>query len=119
MFSGALADARYFVATHRETAEVPNPGATLAAAHAGSFTSALARSLQRAGYAALELRTEARVIHEPEGTGSRVSCSALTLRAKVPSLPRNTFEALAWEAINNCAISKVLRAQTKLDATLL
>ncbi len=53
------------------------------------------------------------------GTGFRISCSALKLRAKVPNLTRATFETMAWHAVNNCPVSKVLRTQIRLDAKLL
>jgi osmotically inducible protein OsmC len=54
-----------------------------------------------------------------EGAGFRISPSALKLRAKVPNLTRGTFETMAWHAVNNCSISKVLRTQIRLDAKLL
>ena len=109
----------FIATTHLGSAQDRSPREMLAAADAGSVTAALARSLQRAGRAGVELRTRAVGTHEREGAGSRISCSALTLRAKVPSLPRATYEALAWEAANSCANSKVLRAPIKLAATLL
>ena len=70
------------------------------------------------GYAPTELSTEAVVTQETEGAGFRISHSALNLRAKVPNLPRRTFETMAWHAVNNCAISKALRTQVRLDARL-
>ena len=91
----------------------------LAAAHAGCFTAALTFSLQAAGYTRTELSTEAVITQEPEGPGFRISCSALTLRSKVPNLTRATFDTMAWHAVNNCPISKVLRTQIRLDAKLL
>jgi osmotically inducible protein OsmC len=90
--SGALEEAPYSLTTRFESGKGRNPRGLLAAAHAGCFTAALAFSLQVAGYTPTELSTEAVITHEPEGPGYRISCSALTLRAKVPSLTKATFE---------------------------
>ena len=117
--SGMLTEAPYSLATRFAPGKGRSPEELLAAAHAGCFTTALAFSLQVAGYAPAELSTEASVTCEPDGPGYRISCSALTLRAKVPNLTRDTFETMAWHAVNNCPISKVLRAQIRLDAKLL
>jgi hypothetical protein len=42
---------------------------------------------------------------EPEGPGFRISRSALTLRAKVPSLDEAKFTELATTAEKNCPVS--------------
>jgi lipoyl-dependent peroxiredoxin len=107
------------ISTRLDTGKERSPAELLAAAHAGCFTAALASSLQVAGYSPTQLSAEAAVTQEPDGTGFRISCSALRLRAKVPNLTAATFETLAWHALNNCPISKVLRTQIKLDARLL
>jgi len=117
--SGALTEAPYSLATRFGPGKGRSPEELLAAAHAGCFTRTLAFSLQVAGYAPTELSTEATVTQEADGPGNCISCSALTLRAKVPNLTRETFETMAWHAVNNCPISKVLRAQIRLDARLL
>ena len=116
---GVLTEALYSLTTRFESAKGGSPEELLAAAHAGRFTLDLALSLQVAGYAPKELSTEAIVTQEPDGPGYRISCSALTLRAEVPNLTRETFEAMAWQAVNNCPISKVLRTQITLNSRLL
>jgi hypothetical protein len=63
--------------------------------------------------------TQAAFTQEPEGPGFRISCSALTQRATAPNLTRAAFETLTWDAVNNCPISRLLRTQIWLDATLL
>ena len=113
-----LAEALYSLTMRFESGKGRSPEELLAAAHAGRFTLDLAHSLQVAGYAPKELSTEAIVTQEPDGPGYRISCSALTLRAEVPNLTRETFEAMA-HAVNNCPISKVLRAQIRLNSRLL
>ena len=117
--SGTLKNTQYSFSTRFENGVGTNPEELLAAAHAGCFTRVLAFSLRAAGYAPTELSTEATVTRESDGTGYRISGSALTLRAKVPNLTRETFETMAWHAVNNCPISKGLRTQIRLDARLL
>jgi osmotically inducible protein OsmC len=95
-----------------------NPEELIAAAHAGCFTMALAFGLQMAGFNPTEISTEAAVSLEPEGTGFKISRSALTLRAKVPNLDEAKFAELAKDAEKNCPVSKVLNAEITLDAKL-
>jgi len=75
--------------------------------------------LQSAGFTPAELSTEAAVTLEPEGSGFRISRSALTLRAKVPNLDETKFANLVRDAEKNCPVSKVLNAEIKLDAKLI
>ena len=64
------------------------------------------------------MSAEATVTREADGPGYRISCSALTLRARVPNLTRETLETMALHAVRNCPISKVLRTEIRLDAKL-
>ena len=116
--SGVLAQTPYSFRTRFENEKGTNPEELIAAAHAGCFTMALAFGLQAAGFTPSELATEAAVTLEPEGQGFKISCSALTLRGKVPNLDEATFARLAGEAEKNCPVSKVLNATITLDAKL-
>ena len=116
--SGVLANTPYSFRTRFESEKGTNPEELLAAAHAGCFTMALAFRLQRAGYTATELSTEAVVTFEQDKESFRISRSALTLRASVPKLDQDTFARLAQDAEQNCPVSKVLRAEITLDAKL-
>jgi osmotically inducible protein OsmC len=116
--SGVLADTPYSFKTRFENQKGTNPEELIAAAHAGCFTMALAFGMQAAGLTPTELATEAAVTLEPEGQGFRISKSALTLRAKVPNLDAARFQELAKDAEKNCPVSKVLKAEVTLDATL-
>ena len=117
--SGVLKDAQYSFSTRFENGIGTNPEELIAAAHAGCFTMALAFQLQGAGYTPTELTTEAAVTLEPEGQGFRISRSALTLRAQVPSLDETAFSRMAGDAEKNCPVSKVLNAAITLDAKLI
>jgi osmotically inducible protein OsmC len=116
--SGVLANTPYSFRTRFESEKGTNPEELLAAAHAGCFTMALAFRLQRAGYTATELTTEAVVTFEQANESFRISRSALTLRASAPKLDQDTFARLAQDAEQNCPVSRVLRAEITLDAKL-
>ena len=116
--SGVLSDTNYGFKTRFEDAPGTNPEELIAAAHAGCFSMALAFGLQRAGFKAEELRTEAAVSLEPDGQGFKITKSALTLRAKVPGLSEAQFKELAEGAEKNCPVSQVLNAEITLDALL-
>ena len=116
--SGVLRETPYSYRTRFESAPGTNPEELLAAAHAGCFTMALAFQLQLAGYEPTELTTEAAVSLDPEGQGFRITRSALTLRASVPTLDQETFKRLAETAEKTCPVSRVLNAEITLDATL-
>lgn len=117
--SGVLSDNAYGFKTRFENEPGTNPEELIAAAHAGCFSMALAFELQRAGFTADELRTEAAVTLEAEGEGFRISRSALTLRARVPGLDAAKFAEFARAAETGCPVSKVLNAEITLDAQLI
>jgi len=116
--SGVLSETPYSYRTRFENETGTNPEELIAAAHAGCFTMALAFQLQQAGYTPTELTTEAAVTIEPQGDGFAITRSALTLRASVPALDEATFKELAERAEEGCPVSRVLRAEITLDATL-
>lgn len=116
--SGVLQETPYSYRTRFENEKGTNPEELLAAAHAGCFTMALAFQLQQAGYTPTELTTEAAVSLDPEGGGFRITRSALTLRADVPGLDKETFERLATAAEKTCPVSRALNAEITLAATL-
>jgi len=116
--SGVLNRTPYSFRTRFGNEKGTNPEELIAAAHAGCFTMALAIQLENAGYTPTELETEAAVSLEPEVSGFRITRSALTLRAVVPSIAEATFEQLAKHAELNCPVSKVLKAEITLVAKL-
>jgi osmotically inducible protein OsmC len=117
--SGILSHSPYTYKTRFETDPGTNPEELIAAAHAGCFTMALAFQLQAAGFTPQELSTEAAVSLDQDGTGFKISKSALTLTAKVPGLDEAKFRELAGNAEKGCPVSKVLNAEITLNATLL
>jgi osmotically inducible protein OsmC len=116
--SGVLNRTPYSFRTRFGVEKGTNPEELIAAAHAGCFTMALAVQLERAGYNPTELKTEAAVSLDPDGSGFRITRSALTLRAVVPNIAEAVFAQLAKNAELNCPVSKVLKAEITLDAKL-
>jgi osmotically inducible protein OsmC len=117
--STVLSHTPYSFKTRFESEPGTNPEELIAAAHAGCFTMALAFQLQAAGFTPEELSTEAAVSLDPDGTGFKISKSALTLTAKVPGLSQEKFDELAGNAEKGCPVSKVLNAEITLTKTLL
>ena len=117
--SGVLSQTPYSYKTRFEGDPGANPEELIAAAHAGCFTMALAFALQQAGFTADQLSTEAAVsLDAAPGGGFAITRSALTLRAKVPGLDDAKFQELAKTAEENCPVSKLLKAEITLEATL-
>ena len=117
--SGVLSATSYSFRTRFESEPGTNPEELIAAAHAGCFTMALAFQMQGAGLTPTELTTEAAITLEPDAAGGfKISKSALTLHARVPGLDQAKFDELARAAELGCPVSKLLKAEITLDATL-
>ena len=116
--SGVLKSTPYGAKSRFEDAAGTNPEELLAAAHAGCFTMALAFQLEKAGFAADELRTEAAVSLGKDGEGFKINRSALTLKATIPGIDQAQFDEIAQAAKTGCPVSKLFNAEITLDATL-
>ena len=116
--SGVLDASPYGFNTRFENEKGTNPEELIAAAHAGCFTMALAFALQAAGFTATELKTDCAITLDKEGSGFKVSKSALTLAASVPGIEKDKFGEIAAGAKAGCPISKLLNAEISLDWTL-
>ena len=117
--SGVLADAQYSFTTRFEQGKGTNPEELIAAAHAGCFSMALSNELGNAGLTPESIRTTATVTLEKTDAGFAIPAVHLTLEAKVPGADRATFAQLADTAKSGCPVSKLLKADITLDATLL
>src|SRR5579859_2571779 len=117
--STTLNNAQYSYKTRFEQGVGTNPEELIAAAHAGCFTMALAFQLQGAGFTPDELETEAAISLAQDSSGFTITKSALTLKAKIPGIDKAKFDELAGNAEKGCPVSKLLKAEITLDATLL
>lgn len=93
-----------------------NPEELIAAAHAGCFTMALSLFVGNAGFTAEKLDTKATLSFDTESL--TITAVHLDLVGKVPGMDVEKFEAAALEAKANCPVSKVLKAEITLTATL-
>jgi osmotically inducible protein OsmC len=117
--SGALADYPYGFASRFEGKPGSNPEELIGAAHAACFTMALSLILGEAKLTAESMETKADVTLEKEGDGFAITKVHLTLSAKVPGADKATFDDLTAKAKAGCPVSKLLKAEITLDATLL
>ena len=116
--SGALKDYPYGFTSRFEGKPGTNPEELIGAAHAGCFTMALSLILGEAGLTAERMETQADVTLEKEGDGYAIKAVHLTLKARIPGADRAKFEELAGKAKAGCPVSKLLKAEITLDATL-
>lgn len=95
-----------------------NPEELIAAAHAGCFSMALSFQLAGAGFTADELNTTAVLTMEPVDGNQTITKIVLKLSATVPGISAEQFQTLAETAKVNCPVSRVLKADISLEATL-
>ena len=117
--SGALKSYPYGFASRFEGTPGTNPEELLGAAHAGCFMMSLSRRLGEAGLTAEKMETTAEVTLAQVDGGYAITTVHLTLTAKVPGADQARFQELAAQAKAGCPVSKVLKAEISLDATLL
>jgi osmotically inducible protein OsmC len=110
-----------FDVTWASRSEEPNgrtsPEELIAAAHSSCFSMALSHGLSGAGTPPQSLETQAAVTFQP---GEGITGIALTVKARVPGLSAEDFQAAANTAKENCPVSKALAgAPITLEAELL
>jgi osmotically inducible protein OsmC len=111
--SGAI-DASYSFGSRFESGRGSNPEELLAAAEAACYSMALSAALEGAGTPAKRVETRAACTVEKVGDGFEITSIKLIVRAAVPGVDRNTFEAAAKKTKETCPVSKALRA-VKID----
>jgi lipoyl-dependent peroxiredoxin len=116
--SGALADAPYSFVTRFENRKGTNPEELIAAAHAGCFTMALAAQLGTINATPEKLHTVATVSLEKLDAGWTISRVHLEIAAKIPGVSSSAFKAAAASAKANCPVSRLLKAEITMTATL-
>lgn len=116
--TGVLKDAPYGFASRFEDGPGSNPEELLGAAHAACFTMALSLMLTNNGLTADRIETKADVTLAKDGEGFSITKVHLTTRAKIPGTDQAKFAELAKQAKEGCPVSKVLKAEISMDATL-
>lgn len=116
--SGVLKNTNYSFHTRFEDGVGTNPEELIAAAHAGCFSMALSAELEKAGFKAEKIETEAILNFEKKEEGFTVTRILLDTSAKVPGISKRDFEQIAGNAKNGCPISRLLKTDIVLDAKL-
>ena len=116
--SGVLSSTQYSFSTRFEDGVGTNPEELIAAAHAGCFSMALSGQLAQAGLTADSIRTTASVRLEKTDAGFAITSVHLDVKARVPGADEAAFSTAANNAKAGCPVSKVLKAEITMDATL-
>lgn len=115
---GVLRQTPYSFHSRFEQGEGTNPEELIAAAHAGCFTMQLSAFLAEAGHPATELNTEATLTFEQVDGTWTITTLHLELTGQVPGMEQAKFEQIANDAKAKCPVSRVLKAEITLTATL-
>jgi len=91
-----------------------NPEELIAAAHAGCFTMKLTFALAAAGFKSESIETSCDITLD----NGAITSSHLVVKAKVPGITKDAFDAVAADAKANCPISKLLNTNITMEATL-
>jgi len=116
--SGALNEIPYGFKSRFESGPGTNPEELIGAAHAGCFTMALSLILGQAGMTAESLRTTSTITLEQDGEGFTITAAHLDLVGKIPAATDEAFQNAAKTAEKNCPVSKLMKAEITLTATL-
>jgi osmotically inducible protein OsmC len=116
--SGVLNAQPYGFAQRFEGVPGTNPEELIAAAHAACFTMALSLILGEAGLTAERMETKAVVTLEQGQGGFAITTLKLTLNARIPGADDAAFQDLSAKAKANCPVSKLMKAEISLEATL-
>lgn len=116
--SGLFDNTPYAWASRFENTPGTTPEELVAAAHAACFTMALCTTLNHAGFHVVRLATQAVVSFEQQEGRWTVTRSDLEVQGRVPGIDAARFGEIAEDAKANCPISRLLRAEITLAASL-
>jgi osmotically inducible protein OsmC len=91
-----------------------NPEELIAAAHAGCFTMKLSFSIGEAGFTPEDITTSCTITLD----NGAITESHLVVKAKVPGISKEKFDAVTADAKANCPISKLLHTSITMEASL-
>jgi osmotically inducible protein OsmC len=116
--SGVLKDTPYSFATRFESAKGTNPEELIGAAHAGCFSMAFASELGKAGFTPERIATKASVSLEMPDGKPTITKVELEMSAKIPGISKAKFDEIAAGAKAGCPVSRLMKAEITLAATL-
>jgi lipoyl-dependent peroxiredoxin len=112
--STTLDHTQYSFLSRFENGVGTNPEELVAAAHAGCFTMKLSFVLNAAGFTADTIETKCDI----ELLDGAITSSHLTVKATVPNIDKEKFDAAVADAKANCPISKLYNTNISAEATL-
>jgi osmotically inducible protein OsmC len=116
--SGMLKQTRYSSGTPFKKSNRTNPAELIAAAHAASFSMALANELGTAGFVPNHIATSATVTLERLAAGWTMTRINLEVLAEVPKAAQSDFIDATLRAKTGCPISRLLRVNISMHAKL-
>lgn len=116
--SDALKKVQYSYASRFEGDSGTNPEELIAAAHAACYSMALSLGLGKAGMTADSIKTQATVTLKQDSGGFSITDIHLDVVAQVPNADKASFDQIAAETKDACPVSKVLKANITLSASL-
>jgi lipoyl-dependent peroxiredoxin len=116
--SGVLSSTPYSFTTRFEGTKGTNPEELIAAAHAGCFTMALSAQLGTMNFTPQGLRTNATLTFEKLDAGWTISKIHLDVAGQIPGISAEAFQNAAQSAKANCPVSRVLKAEITMTASL-
>ncbi len=112
--STVLKETPYSYVSRFENGPGTNPEELVAAAHAGCFTMKLSFVLNAAGFVPDEIETRCDI----DLSDGAIKESHLSVKAKIPNISKEQFDAAVEDAKANCPISKLLNTNITHEATL-
>ena len=114
--SASLKDVRFSFPTRFGNEHGANPEELIAAAHAACFSMAFVYFAEASGATPRRVETTAEFHFDLSANGPVVTGMRLSLRADVPELDTERFEAVALQAKENCMVSRLLNTNVSLEA---
>lgn len=116
--TGVLREAPYGFKARFEDGPGTNPEELIGAAHAGCFSMALSLMLGQAGLTPERIETHAEVTLDKAGEGFEITKSHLRVKARIPGADQAKFEEIANQAKTGCPVSRLMKAEITMEATL-
>ena len=112
--STTLDKTQYSYLSRFESGVGTNPEELVAAAHAGCFTMKLSFVLNAAGFTATNIETRCDITL----ADGAITESHLSVKATVPTITQQQFDAAVADAKENCLISKLYKTNITHEAVL-
>lgn len=112
--SGSLNNTLFNYQSRFEEGPGTTPEELLAAAHAGCFTMKVAFLVNAKGFTADSLDTKCEI----SMGGGAISASHLNLKASIPGISKEDFDAVVKEAAEKCMVTALFKATTTYEAVL-